>query len=99
MLHRKQNAVLYYSRGGTGIYPGGRCLFWGDYPERNTVGKALVRTMKPSGHAEGKINCSAGEIHRNLEFAEQSLEKRKKEKKKCMLGLREHREIFQTWDG
>jgi hypothetical protein len=31
VLHRKQNAVLDHSRGGASIYPGGRCLFFGDY--------------------------------------------------------------------
>lgn len=69
VLPRKQNTVLIYHSSG-GVYPsGGKCLCLEEDAVMDPDGEAaLVRTVRPSGSAEGKANCSAGEIHRNSEF-------------------------------
>lgn len=54
-----------------GVYPsGGKCLCLEDDDAvmDPDVEAALMGTVRPSGPAKGKANCSAGEIHRNSEF-------------------------------
>lgn len=75
-LPRKQNTMLIIPGG---VYPsGGKCFCLEDDAGMDPdVEAALVRAVRPSESAEGKANCSAGEIHRNSEFRYKGLGERR----------------------